>query len=316
METHAHRQVWSTEDVDAPDAFRYWSDAICDACSVRLVARTTGSEAAHFSGRVERSFLDSLSFSIVSSGRQEVVRTKRLIDLDQADFVLVYVQMKGATRLRQEGRQVAMSTGSMVFVDSARPYTLDFGDDFTQLAVQVPRSLLPSRVLADAIAVELSSSGPGRLISNFLVGLEREQRLDPQVAASMVPHTLGLLDSALEWAGKGRIAPKNEAALTRERIHHFIRRHVHDSSLNASTIAAGCHISRRTLFRVLSSDTETLTGLIRRLRVGRAQQILRTAPEKPLHVVAKESGFGSVVQLHRAFRTATGTTPGTYRAMK
>lgn len=307
----AVRQVWSTAEVDTPDAFRYWSDVICDACSVRLAARTTGK--APFSGRVERSVLDGLGFATVSSGRQEVVRTRRLIALDQEDFVLVYVQRDGVSRLSQDGRHVALSAGGMAFLDSARPYTLDFEGEFSQLAVQVPRRLLPGRVLADATAVELGGSGPGRLVSDFLVGLEREQGLDPEAAASMVPHALGLLESALEWAGRGRIAQTGDAALTRERIHRFVRRHAADPSLDASAVAAGCGISRRTLFRLLSADAETLTELIRRLRVRRAQQILRTAPGRPLSLVARESGFGGVAQLHRAFRAATGTTPGAYR---
>lgn len=306
------RQVWSTADVDTPDTFGYWSDVICDACCVRVAARATGD--APFSGRIERSVLDGLGFAIVSSGRQEVVRTRRLIALDHEDFVLVNIQIEGVTRLRQDGRLVALSGGTMAFVDSARPYTLGFDGSFSQLVVQVPRPLLPSRVLADATAIELGSSGPGRLVSDFLVGLEREQRLDPAGAATLVPHALGLLDCALEWAGRGRIAVASDTALTRERIHRFVRRHAHDPSLDASAVAAGCGISRRTLFRALSADAETLTGLIRRLRVSRAQQLLRAAPERPLPIVARECGFGSVAHLHRVFRAATGTTPGAYRA--
>ncbi|MFE0632878.1 helix-turn-helix domain-containing protein [Streptomyces sp. NPDC058864] len=302
------RQVWSTANVDPADAFRYWSDVICDACSVRLAARTLG--RAPFTGRIERSVVDGLGLAIVSSGQQEVFRTRRLIALDQEDFVLAYIQTDGVTRLRQDGRLVALSTGGMAFVDSSRPYILDSDGAFSQLAVQVPRSLLPGRVLADATAVELGSTGPGGLVSDFLVGL---QRLDPAVAVTLVPHALGLLNFALEWAGKGRIAQASTSALTRERIHRFVRRHAYDPSLDASAVAAGCGISRRTLFRTLSADAETLTELIRRLRVNRAQQVLRTTPERPLSSVARECGFGSVAQLHRAFRAATGTSPGAYR---
>jgi AraC-like DNA-binding protein len=308
------RQVWSTAEVDAPDAFGYWSDVICDACCVRLAARTA--DDTSFSGQVERGVLDGLGFAVVSSGRQEVVRTSRLIALDQEDFVLVFIQRHGVSRLRQNGRVVELSAGSMAFAESARPYALDFGGAFSQLTVQVPRSLLPGRALADATAVEVGTSGPGRLVSDFLVGLEREQRLAPAAAATLVPHALGLLGCALEWAGRGRIAESDDAALTRERIHRFVRRHAHDTSLDASAVAAGCGVSRRTLFRALAADGETLTGLIRRLRVGRAQQILRTAPGRPLPAVARDCGFGSAAQLHRAFRAATGTTPGAYRAGK
>lgn len=254
--------------------------------------------------------VDGLGLAIVSSGQQEVFRTRRLIALDQEDFVLAYIQREGVTRLRQDGRLVALSTGGMAFLDSSRPYALDSDGAFSQLAVQVPRSWLPGRVLTDATAVELGSAGPGGLVADFLVGL---QRLDPAVAVTMVPHALGLLNYALEWAGQGRIAKASASALTRERIHRFVRRHAYDPTLDASAVAAGCGISRRTLFRTLSADAETLTELIRRLRVTRAQQVLRTTPERPLAGVARDCGFGSVAQLHRAFRATTGTTPGAYR---
>ncbi|GII56570.1 hypothetical protein Pth03_49590 [Planotetraspora thailandica] len=305
------RNAWSTADVGDADAFGYWSDAICEAfvgVSVRPSADV------HFEGRVDHAVLDGIGFTVVSSFAQQVARTRRMIARDHEDFVLANIQIEGQAQVRQNGRVTALSAGAMAFVDSSRPYSLSFSGAFSQLVVKVPRSLLPRRSLPETTAVELSATGPGRLVADFLLGLNRQQSLNPKAAAALVPHAIGLLDTALDWTVGERPTNASAAALTRERVHRFVRRHVHDPYLDADAVAAGCGLSKRTLFRALAADGESLTTLIRRLRVARAQQILRAAPGRPLTVVAHECGFGGESQLHRAFKAVTGITPGTYRS--
>ncbi|WP_273940673.1 helix-turn-helix domain-containing protein [Kutzneria chonburiensis] len=56
-----------------------------------------------------------------------------------------------------------------------------------------------------------------------------------------------------------------------------------------------------------------MTALLRRIRVERAQQVLRSNPRLPVAVVAQQCGFAGAAQLHRAFRRVTGGTPGDHR---
>ncbi|MFJ4851077.1 helix-turn-helix domain-containing protein [Streptomyces sp. NPDC088733] len=303
--------IWSTAEVEAPDAFSYWSDVICDAF-VRVSARATA--AVPFEGRIEHALLDTIELSTVSSGAQEVARTGRLIARDSEEFVLANIQTSGRAQIWQDGRVAALPAGAMAFVDSGRPYKLRFAGAFSQLVVRVPRMLLPRRVLADATAVALDAAGPGRLVSEFLVGLNRQQQDAPDAAAALLPHAVGLLDWALSWAACHGPAQASTAAMTRERVHRFVVSHACDPSLDADTVAAACGLSRRSLYRVMAPDSEPLSALIRRLRVTRAQQLLRAAPERPLAAVARECGFGGEAQLHRAFRAVTGMTPGAYRS--
>jgi AraC-like DNA-binding protein len=103
------------------------------------------------------------------------------------------------------------------------------------------------------------------VVADFLIGM---QRLDAE-ADALVPHAIGLLESALGWAsGAG---PTN-GALTRERVHGFIRRHATDPRLDSESVAAGCGVSRRTLYRALAEAGEPLSALIRRLRVIHARR--------------------------------------------
>ncbi|WP_204358650.1 helix-turn-helix domain-containing protein [Streptosporangium sp. 'caverna'] len=305
------RTFWSTEDVATPDVFAYWSDVICDTL-VQVAARSTSE--APFAGRIEHAALDGIGLSTVVSGAQQVVRTDRMIARDQEEFLLVIIQTGGRSLTRQDGRAATLLPGTMTFLDSTRPYTLEFSGIFSQLVVRIPRRLLPGRGLTGATALELDGRGPGRLVSDFLVGLDRQQRDDPAVAAVLLPHAVGLLESVLDWATRGSIAQTSAAALARERIHRFVRERIQDPALDAATVAAGCGLSRRSLFRALAADEESLTELIRRLRVTRARRLLRDRPDLPLAVVAAQSGFGGAAQLHRAFRSVVGMTPGTYRA--
>jgi AraC-like DNA-binding protein len=295
------RAEWSTAGVNAREAVDYWADVVADSL-VRVSARPV--RHGVFEGRMRHLALDGIGLSVVSSGAQSVERTRRMIARADEDYLLANIQLQGSAQVRQDGRVSSLLPGAMTFVDSSRPYSLAFEGAFSQLIVRVPRSVVAPRSLAQATAVTLDPDGPSRLVADFLVGLERT------AATALVPHAIGLLDSALDWAAGA--APTN-SILTRERIHHFVRRHAADPELDAGVVAAGCGISRRTLYRALADD-EPLTTLIRRLRVNRAQQLLLSTPLS-LEVVARESGFGGAAQLHRAFRAVAGTTPGAYRAL-
>jgi AraC-like DNA-binding protein len=303
--------VRSTTDVDDSEAADYWSDVVCRTL-VRVAARPA---SGGFSGRIEHFAVDSLGFSLVTSGAQQVERTRSLIARGREDYALLNIQIAGQGHVAQDDRGTVLSAGAMTFVDSTRPYSLWFEGAFSQLIVQVPRSVLPGRALVDATAVALSPDGPGRLIADFLTGMERQHRVDPLAVRPLAPHATGLLDSALGMCTSTRVPGQSSAALTRERVHQFIQRHAHEQELDADAVAAGCGLSRRTLFRALSDGGESFTSLLRRTRVAHVERSLRAAPNRSLAVIARQCGFAGEAQMYRAFRAVTGTTPAAYRSV-
>ena len=306
------RIVRSTADVADRDALGYWADSVCRTLVSCAIGQVSGEP---FSGRIEHFAAGNIGFSLLSSGAQHVERTRRCITSGQEDYALVIIQITGEGTVAQDGRRSALSAGTMTLIDSTRPYSKHFTGPFSQLVVQVPRPALSRRALADATAAPLGPDGPGRIIADFLLGLERQHRRDPVAVAALVPHAIGLVDSAVGMASRTRASEQSGAVLTRERVHRFIQRYAHDPDLDASAAAAACGISRRTLFRALAGEGESFTSLLRQARVALAEHALRTAPHRPLFLVAQQAGFAGPAQMHRAFRSVTGMTPAAYRSL-
>ncbi|MFC0437627.1 AraC family transcriptional regulator [Kutzneria buriramensis] len=295
----------STSDVEHGDAAAYWRDLIC-ATFVEVAVRPV--DRAGFAGLARQTEVAGMSFVRLTSHAQQVARTPAYIAREREHHLLANIQLSGRGRLVQDDRRTVLEPGSLTFVDSSKPYKLDFEGEFEQLVVRVPVSMLPRRTLTGATAVALGGDGPGRLVTDFLLGLDRT---DPVAARELAPHAVGLLDTALGWAAGRTDGP--QLAITRERVRRFMRRHASDPGLDAAAVAAACGISRRTLFRALADD-EPFTSLLRRYRVERAQQMLLSNPRRSLAAVAAESGFAGTTQLHRAFQRVTGDTPGCYRS--
>ncbi|WP_226356156.1 helix-turn-helix domain-containing protein [Pseudonocardia sp. ICBG601] len=299
---------WSTATVGTEDAFDYWRDIICDTF-VQLAARPRSAEP--FGGSIRRRELTGLEMSLVDAGPQDVDRTRSLIARSGEECVLASIQLTGAGAVRQDGREARLAPGAMAFYDSTRPYTLSFDRPFRQLVIQVPKASLAGATARYATAVPLPAHGPGRLVSEFFLGLAREPATAEQ-GRTLVPHALGLLDFALGLAADSVPAGGRSAAVL-QRVRRAVAGGAADPQLDADGVAAACGVSRRTLFRALAEDGTTFTALLRAERVRRASELLRARPDLCLPVVAARSGFPGEAQLHRAFRRELDTTPGAFR---
>lgn len=86
-------------------------------------------------------------------------------------------------------------------------------------------------------------------------------------------------------------------------------------NMNIEEIAEALRMSSRTLCRKLEAERTSFTKVRDDLRRDLAVELLNNSNESMLEI-ALELGFGEVSSFHRAFRTWTGATPGTYRHAK
>jgi AraC-like DNA-binding protein len=311
MATSLDRRAYAelaTSAVSAGEAFAYWREMIC-ATFVRLAAEPTAT--GRFSGRIEHVPMGDLEMSAVLAGGQHVRRTRSLIAQGNEEYLLASIQRSGTGRVEQDGRTALLSPGDIAFYDSTRPYTLHFDNPFHQLVVQVPKRELMLRDTRPLTARALRRGTPGGAVSAFFTSLFDATRVGGEQPAVLLPHAIGLLCSAASFAGGAEPAPAAAAALARERVLEFLRRHLADPSVDADAVAAACHVSRRTLYRILGPDG--VATRLRRMRIEQARAMLLREPGRPVTSIGFACGFDSESGFHRAFRAATGMTPGDYR---
>ena len=307
LDRSAHAAL-STVDVSAGEAFAYWRELIC-ATFVRLTAEPVGD--GRFHGRIEYVPCGGIELTKVVADSQTVRRTRRFIDQDNEEYVLASLQLDGRGRVEQDGRVAVLEAGTMALYDSTRPYSLHFDEPCSQLVVRVPKRELSIRDTRSATAHMLGSGTPGAVVSAFFTSLCEVAREDPAQTITLVPHAIGLLSAAASFAAKREPRPHDVYALVRQQVAAFLNRNLADPRLDARGVADACHVSRRSLYRVVGE--EGVAGQLRRIRIARAKELLVHDPGRPIGSVATACGFDSESGFHRAFRDATGQTPGDYR---
>jgi AraC-like DNA-binding protein len=93
-----------------------------------------------------------------------------------------------------------------------------------------------------------------------------------------------------------------------------IETHLSDPALNPCTIAAALHMSRRTLYKVLTPESADGTGVaavIRRERLVRARRILvdPACGDRTIGQISAEVGIASAARFSRLFRAEFGVAP-------
>ncbi|MEV6771346.1 AraC family transcriptional regulator [Nocardia sp. NPDC051030] len=272
-----------------------------------------------FVGYVEHARYDDLDVTSVGASSQLIRRTSGLIARTGDEFLLASIPISGRARLHQDGRAADVEPGSIVFYDTSRPYHWDIEQEWEQVVVQVPLSRLRERygVISTEIPTATVFSGdsaPG-IAAQLFRGVASLQRTDAEAAALLAEPGRDLLAAAVVAASGGIPRDQSADVLNRQRVLAFMRSHCADPGLDVDRIAAGCRMSRRTLYRVFGEFEGGPGTVLRRMRIERACDLLRNAPQLPLSAVAKAAGFLTERSFYRSFRLEMGTTPGAFRAL-
>ncbi|GAA2481584.1 helix-turn-helix domain-containing protein [Nocardia seriolae] len=306
----------SGPEQSAGEAFERW-EALVSAAYVPLAVEPI--PTGRFRGYIEHARHGDVDLSVIGSMPQVIRRTDGLIGRGCDEYLLASIPTAGTAQLRQDDRVADVGPGGIVFYDSTRPYRWDAAEEFEQVVVQVPLSRLRERYGVDKLELPTATvfsenTAPG-VVGQFFRGLAELQRHDPGEAALLAAPGMDLMAAAVV-AASGRI-PRDQSAdvLNRQRVLNFMRAHCSDPELGVDRIAEGCRMSRRTLYRVFGEFEGGPGTVLRRMRIERACDLLRNAPQLPLSAVAKASGFLTERSFYRSFRLEMGTTPGAFRAL-
>lgn len=305
---------FSTDAVRPAQRFAYWSEAICASfvhleldCDHRLPFRAT------LTARPTPRF-DSID---VSGSAQRVIRSERLIDEDHADRLILMRQRRGHCVVHQDGQASELPPGGLAVVDSRRPYTLHFPDEFSQTVIRVPALALQQRLGRSMAGCGRTLLGDARLTKlaiDMVDELGREERDSVLLPLSSIAFdllALALLDTAAAPPAAPRLATLR-VGWAKAQVLERLR----DPQLSPRRVAEQQGVSPRLLQRLFAAAGESLSEFILEQRLNRCRETLADATQAARSVtdIALSWGFNDPAQFSKAFKRRFGVSPRDWRA--
>ncbi|OMH34476.1 helix-turn-helix domain-containing protein [Tersicoccus sp. Bi-70] len=305
---------WSISDQSPQDAIDYWReirrrayvDVVCDPTTAQLQADVVRGDYGSFALSTKR-----VSGDYARRGRTELAQGH-----ESYENLFAIFQISGTGVLEQEERTATMPPGSFAVYNSSLPFSMYHDGPYRQVVVHLDAdnayALAGLKRNSDLLAVTMECDGAMSAIAAFFINFAAIQQHDPVGVEYLVPHAAALASTLLAYAARTQ-DPELPDFLKHDQIRAFIRTHLADPSLNADDIATGAHLSRRSLYRLYEGADTSVMQLVRSLRIETAKQLLHRYPDRPLSSIARETGFRTTSNFHRAFRSVTQITPGEYR---
>lgn len=232
------------------------------------------------------------------------------------DQVFIYLQLQGSCDTDCAGRRGRIEAGDVAIFDYARPFH-SVSTDYMNLIVHLAREAVPAALLAlePHGLIFPRESGAARLIgaaAQELYAQADDLTVNEAEAAieGIVAMTTAFARARLAGDEADHVKSRRKAALD------YIDAHLANPQLGPDEIAEAAHLSRASLYRLLSAEGGIRAVLLQR-RLDHALRLMLadSQDERSLMDIATCCGFGGTSQFSRAFRARFGEPPRQYLAL-
>jgi len=310
---------YDTANVAPSESFAYWREAVCDSY-VQLGCETD--HRHNFSGSIEIAHHSTLSISKVCGKSHRVRRRKRDIRSASNPYFLLSLQTAKTSQVSQFGQSAVLQTGDMALYASTEPYSLDLTDNFSQMVIQVPAATLLSRLPnAEMLSAQRidGTSGIGKLVrQNILAFSKYVDDTDPTVRALVQQTLIDLIATGLASGETTKLELSSPEQQIMLRARTFIGENISNPDLNRDTVAAEMGMSVRRLNAIFSKRDNSLSGLIRQMRLDAVASNLGDPRfcAQSISEIAFRHGFSNMQNFSTLFKNHFGSTPRDYRHSK
>ncbi|MCP9987720.1 helix-turn-helix domain-containing protein [Streptomyces sudanensis] len=314
--------VLDTDRLPPADRTAAWAETTALAL---VTTRFRFPDPEHFGARIRTMTLGPAQLSDLSYASLVSQRPPRLIRRSDPELYQLALTTAGRQGIEQAGRRAVIGAGDIVLYDSSRPFTATAGPAGStshSLLLQFPRALmpLPDKVVAPLCGATLDGArGTGLVFRQILTGLiGAHDRLGPADRVRLGHTAIDLAAAVIAQHAEhtSSLPPETRRQALFHEITRFITLHLGDPGLKPAAIAAAHFISTRYLHRVFQCNGTTVNGFIRQARISRCRRDLAdpSLHATPVAAIGARWGFTRPSDFTRAFRAATGMTPGEYRA--
>ncbi|MFF9127430.1 helix-turn-helix domain-containing protein [Streptomyces sp. NPDC014889] len=316
--------VFDTRELPAEDRVEAWRELMTHALAPNEVLVD---DPASFSASLRARDLGEVQVTALTYSALRSHRTPKLIRRSDPGHYVAALTLSGNQWIDQERRHASVTARELVLYCDSRPYDTQaepLNGRSTAAAVLArfdPGTLpLPADHLNRLLATRLpGKDGVGGLLAAFLGQLATA----PGTCGPADSTRLGslLTDLITAWLAHSLDLRSRTAVETRQRVQFleiraFILRHLADTDLTPSSVAAAHHVSLRTLHRLFQDSGVTVASFIRGQRLLRARRDLADPrmAALPVHAIGRRWGFAGPSEFSRAFRSSYGMSPSEYRA--
>lgn len=306
--------VFSTDDVGDDDRVEYWS-GIATRYFGRLETHATGpSEFRATLTTRPVSFLRT--FHIVGSDHQ--VRRDAPNGGAIPDAIKLLLQVRGRSRVDQNGRTADLNPGSWCVYDTWRPYEISNIGGVEQIVIQIPRHQIIDRSfrrLSEPFLADPNRSAMAQIAASFIRSYTDPTLVPDDGDEFLAETTVGFVRRALHANSPQRRGVQTPSNQLRARVRQYILAHLSNPDLSIDRIARSMGCSKRYLHQVFAAENVTIERHIWRLRVERCCEALaeRGQMEKSISEIAFEWGFNSSAHFSRLFKAQVGVAPTSFR---
>ena len=311
--------TWTTDHVPSHQRFEFWREERARAVfGVQIEVPRDKRDA--FEGHFAAHQVGDATIIDLRATAYQLRRDDRDISDTPADSFCILQQMRGGGLFGAGGREYVGGAGAMAVGYSDRPYFNVPGDEpaFHSRAIKLPFArvaplLGPNRDLS--MRLMIPDAGAPALLAAYATAFAEQAPALSADAAEVAVDTLVRL-ALLAWTATDDRAPENVAAIRRGRLeqaHTLIEQRIADPALSPGLVAATLGISVRQLNLVFETSGTSFSAHLRRRRLNRTHQMLRTSPWLTITEIAYANGFESMATFFRGFRAEYGCTPGDVR---
>jgi AraC family transcriptional activator of tynA and feaB len=272
-----------------------------------------------FVGGVRSSLLAHLEVSDVHSITQDAIRTRGLARCDDTSYLQVGLVTEGTAVLRQDGRECVLRPGDFALYETSRPFAWGLRGSWRLFVYTWPRPafLLREDEMTSLTARALpGTDGLSGIVSRTLRDLVTATPELSSAGSMRLADEIGelVITTATELGPAPYPSTPQQAIL--QHIDRYIVEHLSEPNLHPASIAAAHFISTRQLHRLFAARGDTVSRLIRQLRLERCRRDLLSghSGKQSIGEIALRWGFTNPAQLSRAFRTAYGISPRRFEA--
>ncbi len=307
----------STDEVHPRERVAFWRE-VCTKAYVRH--QFSSGLGTSFAGTIRAGLLTDMGVSTFECDPCRVERTARDASRDDADDIHICFNLTGKSIVEQNGREAVNAAGSLILLETRRPFAAVFEAKTKSNGFTIPRRLLEARLgnASSFTARAIDMHNPlAKITAAFFAMLPAcIDGIDVAAASKITEQALDLLALTFSMATQyGGFTLSSAKTIALMRLKSVIDARLSDPELGPALAAAAAGLSVRYANLLLAEEGTSIQRYIVARRLDRCRRSLEDPAQahRMIGDIAYSWGFSDLTHFCRRFKAEFGFSPREYR---